>query len=196
MSQNVDTRPTPRVAALSLREALAARWFPLGVAGVALAATAFFLAYLTAWPPHEDETLALFTGRDSLAGTIRHVTRERGGAPLHFLLAWGVAHVGFGLKTLRLVSAALAVLGRRLADERTALLGTALAAGSWLFLFYGTFGRMYSLFLLTSVLAALREVSAPASPSPASKLAKQLVSRSNVVSRSPSSTSVASVAPR
>jgi hypothetical protein len=163
VSQNVDTQPAPRVVALSLREAFAGRWFRLGVAGMALAAAAFFLLHLTAWPPHEDETLALFTGRDSLFGTIRHVTRERGGAPLHFILAWGVAHAGFGLRTLRLVSAALAVasipamavLGRRLADERTALLGTALAAGSWLFLFYGTFGRMYSLFLLTSVLAAL-----------------------------------------
>jgi len=163
VSQNVDSQPTPRFASVSLREEFAGRWFRLGVAGVALAAAAFFLLHLTAWPPHEDETLALFTGRDSLLETIRHVTRERGGAPLHFILAWGVAHSGFGLKTLRLVSAliavasvpAIAVLGRRLADERTALLGTALAAGSWLFLFYGTFGRMYSLFLLTSVLAAL-----------------------------------------
>ena len=163
MSQNVDTQVAPRVAAFSLREEFAGRWFRLGVAGVALAAAVFFLVHLTAWPPHEDETLALFTGRDSLVGTIRQVTRERGGAPLHFLLAWAVAHAGFGLRTLRLVSAALAVasipamavLGRRLANERTALLGTALAAGSWLFLFYGTFGRMYSLFLLTSVLAAL-----------------------------------------
>ena len=163
MTQNVDAQPAPHIPAISLRSAVAGRWFALGVAGIAFAATAFFLAQLTAWPPHEDETLALFTGRDSLLGTIRHVTQERGGAPLHFLLAWGVAHLGFGWRSLRLVSAILAVasipaialLGRRLTNARTALLGTALAAGSWLFLFYGTFGRMYSLFLLTTVLAAL-----------------------------------------
>src|SRR5262249_53324935 len=101
VSQNVETQPAPRISSLSLREALAGRWFRLGIAGMALAAAAFFLAHLTAWPPHEDETLALFTGRNSLLGTIRHVTRDRGGAPLHFILAWGVAHAGFGLKTLR-----------------------------------------------------------------------------------------------
>ncbi len=163
VTQNVDAQPTPRLRALVLRAAVADCWFALAVGGIALAATAFFLARLTAWPPHEDETLALFTARDSLFGTIRHVTRERGGAPLHFLLAWGVAHAGFGWRGLRLISAILAVasipamalLGRRLTDARTALVGTTLAAGSWLFLFYGTFGRMYSLFLLTTVLAAL-----------------------------------------
>ncbi len=159
----VDSQPTPPTAAVSLPAMLVGRWFALGVTAIAIAATAFFLARLTAWPPHEDETLALFTGRSSLIDTIRHVTRERGGAPLHFILAWGVAHAGFGWRGLRLVSAilavasvpAMAILGRRLVNARTALLGTALASGSWLFLFYGTFGRMYSLFLLTSVLAAM-----------------------------------------
>ncbi len=163
MTQNVDAQPAPPLTALSLRATLTGHRFAFGVAGIALGAAAFFLARLTAWPPHEDETLALFTGRGSLIGTIKHVTRERGGAPLHFLLAWGVAHAGFGWRALRFVSAILAVasipamalLGRRLTDARTALLGTTLAAGSWLFLFYGTFGRMYSLFLFTTVLAAL-----------------------------------------
>jgi len=163
VTQHVDAQPLHPTPALSLRAALRPRWFALGVGGLALAAGAFFLARLTAWPPHEDETLALFTARDSFVGTITHVTRVRGGAPLHFVLAWGVAHAGFGLRGLRLVSAVLAVasvpaialLGRRLTDARTAVLGTALAVGSWLFLFYGMFGRMYSLFLLTSVLAAL-----------------------------------------
>ncbi|HZO50466.1 MAG TPA: glycosyltransferase family 39 protein [Gaiellaceae bacterium] len=147
----------------SVRALVAARWFPLGVAAVALAAGAFFLARLTAWPPHEDETLALFVGRDSFPGMLRHVTHERGGAPLHFVLAWGVAHLGLGLAGLRLVSAILAVgslvagalLGARLASPHAALLGTTFAAASWVFLFHGVFGRMYSLFLLTSVLTLL-----------------------------------------
>ena len=118
---------------------------------------------LTAWPPHEDEALALFVGRDSLGGVVHHVTHDRGGAPLHFLIAWAVAHLGFGLGGLRLVSAACAVgsllataaVVARLTDRRTALLATALAAGTWLFLFQGLFGRMYSLFLLTATLSAL-----------------------------------------
>ncbi|MDQ3875283.1 MAG: hypothetical protein M3322_07035, partial [Actinomycetota bacterium] len=68
------------------------RTFALGVAGCAIAVGAFLLVQLTAWPPHEDETLALFVGRESLHGTLETVLGERGGAPLHFLLAWVVAH--------------------------------------------------------------------------------------------------------
>src|SRR4029077_13425722 len=86
-----------------------------------------------------------------------------GGAPLHFLVAWGVVHLGFGLAGLRLVSAACAAatlsapaaLVARLADRRTALIATALGAGCWLFLFQGVFGRMYSLFLFAATLAAV-----------------------------------------
>ena len=114
-----------------------------------------------AWPPHEDETLALFVGRDSLAGVVEHVTRDRGGAPLHFLFAYAVAHLGLGLGSLRLVSAAFAVaslplialLGRRLAGRSAALIATALVAGSWVFLFHGVYARMYSLFLFLSLLS-------------------------------------------
>jgi hypothetical protein len=142
---------------------LSPRFFALGVAAITAASTAFLVHQLMAWPPHEDETLALFVGRDSLAGVVEHVTRERGGAPLHFVLAWVVAHLGFGLGTLRLLSAAfaiaslplVAVLGRRLADRRTALLATALAAASWAFLFHGVYGRMYSLFLFLGLLSYL-----------------------------------------
>ena len=114
-----------------------------------------------AWPPHEDETLALFVGRDSLAGVVEHVTRDRGGAPLHFLFAYAVAHLGLGLGSLRLVSATFAIaslplialLGRRLAGRFAALIATALVAGSWVFLFHGVYARMYSLFLFLSLLA-------------------------------------------
>jgi hypothetical protein len=134
---------------------------PLGVAAVTIAAAAFLLHQLMAWPPHEDETLALFVGRDSLGGVLDQVTTERGGAPLHFLLAWGVAHAGLGLGTLRLLSAAFAVaslplvalLGVRLAGRQAALLAPALAAASWIFLFHGVYGRMYSLFLFLSLLS-------------------------------------------
>jgi len=163
MTESADVTTVPAVAAPALRDSIARHWFGLGLAAVAAGATTFFVLRLSAWPPHEDETLALFVGRDSIGGVIQHVTNERGGAPLHFLVAWSVAHLGLGLGTLRLVSAAFAVgslvatgaLAARLADRRTALLATTLAACTWLFLFQGLFGRMYSLFLFTSTLAAI-----------------------------------------
>ena len=60
----------------------------LGVVGLTAAVGAFVLFRLNAWPPHEDETLALFTGRGSLHELIETVLGQRGGAPLHFVLAW------------------------------------------------------------------------------------------------------------
>ena len=149
-------RPSPHVR-------VAEWWLWLGVGGVTVAAGAFLLHQLMAWPPHEDETLALFVGRDSLPGVVEHVTRDRGGAPLHFLVAWAVAHLGFGLGGLRVTSAVfalaslplVALLGVRLAGRRVALAATVLVAPSWLFLFHGVYGRMYSLFLFCSLLCTL-----------------------------------------
>ena len=166
MTQGIEARTegtATAVAGASARSWLELRWPYLGVAGVVLAATAFLLHQLMAWPPHEDETLALFTGRDSLPGVVEHVTRDRGGAPLHFLLAWAVAHLGFGLGGLRLLSAAFAIgslplvaaLGTRLADARVGFVATVVVAPSWLFLFHGVYGRMYSLFLFLSLACLL-----------------------------------------
>jgi len=139
------------------------RLFWPGIATVVAAAAAFLAHQLLAWPPHEDETLALFIGRDSLPELIEHVTRDRGGAPLHFLVAWSVAHLGFGLGGLRTMSAVFAVgslplvalLGERLFGRVASLAGTSLFAASWLFLFHGIYGRMYSLFLFLSLLSVL-----------------------------------------
>lgn len=119
--------------------------------------------FLLAWPPHEDETLALFVGRSSLGGLVHTVIGERGGAPLHFLFAWVIVHLGGGLTALRAVSLLFAVasvplialLGARLADRAAGVIAAALASGSWVFIFHGVFGRMYSLFLFTSVLSFL-----------------------------------------
>jgi hypothetical protein len=152
-----------RFSVPSSREAVRTHWFALGVFGIALAAGGFLLHQLLAWPPHEDETLALFVGRDSLGGVFHHVTRDRGGAPLHFVLAWGVAHLELGLTGLRVVSAAFAVaslplvalLGRRLDGAAAGLLCTLLVATSWAFLFHGVYGRMYSLVLFLSTLTFL-----------------------------------------
>ncbi len=139
------------------------RRFRVGVAVCAGAVGLFLLLRLTAWPPHEDETLALYVGRGTLDELAQTVLGERGGAPLHFLFAWLVAHLDGGLAELRLVSAMFAVasipltaaLARRLADRRTALVAAAFASASWVLLFHGIYGRMYSLFLATSLLSFL-----------------------------------------
>ena len=150
------------VAAAS-RGTLADRAFAPAVAACTAAVATFLALRLTAWPPHEDETLALFVGRDSLDGMLGTVLNQRGGAPLHFVFAWAVAHTGGGLGALRAVSALfavaslplLAVLCARLAGRGPAIVATILASASWMLLFHGVYGRMYSLFLFTSLLSFL-----------------------------------------
>ena len=150
-------------AAAAPSETFAERAF-VPVVATCTAAVAVFLALrLTAWPPHEDETLALFVGRDSLDGMLGTVLNQRGGAPLHFLFAWAVAHLGGGLEALRAVSAffavtslpLLAVLAARLAGKGPAIVATILGSASWMLLFHGVYGRMYSVFLFTSLLSFL-----------------------------------------
>ena len=134
-----------------------------GSALCAAAVGTLLLTRLRSYPPHEDEVLALFVGRDSLGGVFDTVLTERGGAPLHYLLAWGVVHLGGGLDALRLVSLACAVatiplialLAARLVDVRRALAATVLASASWVFLFHAVFGRMYALFLLAATASFL-----------------------------------------
>ncbi|HWJ44692.1 MAG TPA: glycosyltransferase family 39 protein, partial [Gaiellaceae bacterium] len=155
--ETLEKQPPFRLAAVRV-DALAV------ATGVVTAAVAGVLGwFLNTWPPHEDETLALFVGRGSLADVLHTVIGERGGAPLHFLFAWGVVHLGGGLTALRIVSLVFAVasvpliveLGARLADRATGIVAAVFAAASWVFLFHGVFGRMYSLFLFTSLLSFL-----------------------------------------
>src|SRR2546423_13149746 len=78
--------------------------------GVLTAVVAGVLAWLLElWPPHEDEALALFVGRGSLGDVLHTVIAERGGAPLHFLLAWTVLHLRGGVTALPPLSPAFAV---------------------------------------------------------------------------------------
>ena len=158
---------TKHTTALPLEAAterdLDAHRYALGVGACTLAVAVFVLVQLTAWPPHEDETLALFVGRKDLGDLLSTVLNQRGGAPLHFLLAWIVAHAGGGLVGLRLVSAVFAVasvplvaaIASRLAGRAPGLTAAALASASWMVLFHGVYGRMYSLFLFTSSLSYL-----------------------------------------
>src|SRR5581483_3654161 len=102
-------------------------------------------------------------GRKSISALLDTVLDQRGGAPLHFVLAWIVAHTGGGLVGLRLVSAIFAtatvpvvgLLAARIAGKATALATTVICSASWMLLFHGVYGRMYSLFLFTSSLSFL-----------------------------------------
>ena len=142
--------------------------FWAGTTAVAAALAGVLGWFLRTWPPHEDEALALFVGRGSLGHVLRTIVTERGGAPLHFFFAWLVVHLGGGLTGLRIVSLVFAVasiplialLGARLADRAVGVVAAALASGSWVLFFHGIYGRMYSLFLFTSLLSFLGLLSA------------------------------------
>jgi hypothetical protein len=140
-----------------------AELFWLGTAAVTAGLAGVLGWFLRVWPPHEDEALALFVGRGSLGHVLETVVTQRGGAPLHFVLAWLVVHLGGGLTALRAVSLVFAVasvplialLGARLANRSAGVLAALFASASWVMLFHGIYGRMYSLFLFTSVLSFL-----------------------------------------
>jgi Dolichyl-phosphate-mannose-protein mannosyltransferase len=156
-------RPRPQLASPPRPLDLSPRAYRIGIAVCSAAVAVFVLVQIHAWPPHEDETLALFTGRHSFGDVMGIVLGHRGGAPLHFVLAFLVAHLGGGLTGLRLFSALFAVasvpvmgaLGTRHGGRATGLATAALASASWMLLFHGVYGRMYSLFLFTSALSYL-----------------------------------------
>ena len=137
--------------------------FDLGVGAITAGLAAFLLLRLHALPPHEDETLAFFVSRRPLGEVLETVLGERGGAPLHYLLAHAAGRIDPGLTSLRLISVAFAVasvpvvaaLAARLTDRWTALCATLLTAVSWTMLYHGIYARMYSLFLFTSALSLL-----------------------------------------
>jgi hypothetical protein len=146
----------------------AGRWvfvhaYGLGVGAIAAALAAFLLLQAIHWPPHEDETLVYFVSRQPLSELFSTVFEERGGAPLHFLLAHFVSWAWPSLTGLRLISVAFAVASMpviaalvvRLTDRWTALIATAIAAASWMVVYHGIYARMYSLFLFTSALSFL-----------------------------------------
>src|SRR5213592_1793020 len=167
-SDTLEKEPWLDLAALNMN----AFWAATAVVTAAVAGVLGWL--LRTWPPHEDEALALFVGRGSLGDLLHTVVAERGGAPLHFLLAWIVVHLGGGLTALRIVSLLFAVacvpliaeLGARLADRATGVVAAVFASASWVFLFHGVFGRMYSLFLFTSLLSFLALLVALDDPRP------------------------------
>src|SRR6185312_804814 len=101
------------------------RLFVAGFVACMAAVAVFLLVQLSGWPPHEDETLPLFVGRQPLGGLFDIVLGKRGGAPVDLLVGWVVAHSGGGLESMRFWSELFAVasipgvgaLGNRLAGR-------------------------------------------------------------------------------
>jgi hypothetical protein len=140
------------------------------VAFAPVLALAGLMAFLFArlWPDigakplHEDEAVAGLISARPLGDLLHTVVLDRGGAPLHFLLAHVALAIDTTPESLRWLSLVFALatvplcydLTRRLAGQMAGLTAAALAATSQLLLVYGTFGRMYSLFAFASALAA------------------------------------------
>jgi Dolichyl-phosphate-mannose-protein mannosyltransferase len=124
-------------------------------------------------PWHEDEAVAGLISARPLGEVLHTVLLDRGGAPLHFVLAHVALAVDGSPQTLRWLSLAFALatiplcydLARRLAGQFAGLSAAALVATSQLLTVYGTFARMYSLFACASALALdlfVRAVERPA----------------------------------
>ena len=134
----------------------------VALAGLTALLFARLLPDVTGKPLHEDEAVAGLISARPLGDLLRTVVLDRGGAPLHFLLAHLAFEVDMSPQTLRWLSLVFALatvplcydLARRLAGPLAGLTAAGLAATSQLLLVYGTFGRMYSLFACASALSA------------------------------------------
>jgi hypothetical protein len=97
-----------------------------------------------------------------LGELLETVMADRGGAPLHFVLTHALFRVEASAESLRWLSVACAVaavplcfdLGRRLGGNAAGIVAAAVAASSTALAVYGSFGRMYALFVLVAALAA------------------------------------------
>jgi hypothetical protein len=133
----------------------------LALAGLTTYLLLRLLPDVTGKPLHEDEAVAGLISAQPLADVLQTVVLDRGGAPLHFVLAHVALAFDPSAETLRWVSVVFALatiplcydLARRLAGSFAGLIAATLAATSQLLTVYGTFGRMYSLFAFASVLA-------------------------------------------
>jgi len=111
-------------------------------------------------PIYEDEALAGLVSAHNLTEVLATV-HDRGGAPLHFVLASLALALEPSASALRWLSVVLAVaaiplcydLARRVASPTAGVAAAAVAASSQMLGVYGSFGRMYALLVLVSALA-------------------------------------------
>ena len=125
----------------------------------------FLLVQLSAWPPHEDETLPLFVGRQPIDDLFDIVLGKRGGGPVALPARLDRrAHREAASRPC----ASSPHCSRWRASRRSRYSATGspvaglhspravLAAASWVLLFHGIYARMYSLFLFLSTLVVPR----------------------------------------
>src|SRR5829696_1767892 len=113
-------------------------------------------------PLYEDEAVAGLISMRPLGEVLETVMVDSGGAPLHFVLTHGVFSLDASADALRWLSVVCAVasvplcfdLGRRLGGQGAGLVAAAVAASSTALAVYGSFGRMYALYVLVAALAA------------------------------------------
>jgi hypothetical protein len=111
-------------------------------------------------PLYEDEAIAGLIAMRPLDEVLETVLLDRGGAPLHFVLAHAAFWVDPSADALRWLSVAAALgavplcfdLGRRLGGLGAGVVAAAVAASSTALGIYGSFGRMYALFVFVAAL--------------------------------------------
>jgi len=113
-------------------------------------------------PLYEDEATAGLIAMRPLGEVLDTVVLDRGGAPLHFVLAHAVFWIDASAEALRWLSVACALaavpvcfdLARRLGGGSAGIVSAAIVASSTTLGVYGSFGRMYALYVLVAALAA------------------------------------------
>jgi Dolichyl-phosphate-mannose-protein mannosyltransferase len=137
----------------------------VAAAGATVLAAAFLLYRLlpdvTGKPLYDDEVLAGLTAIHPLNDLLDIVLWDRGGAPLHFLLAHVALALDASPQTLRWLSVVFALatlpvcydLGRRLGGRAAGVTAAVVAGTSSMLAVYGSVGRMYALFAFASAVA-------------------------------------------
>ena len=113
-------------------------------------------------PYYEDEAIAGLIAMRPLDEVLETVLLDRGGAPLHFVLAHGAFWIDPSADALRWLSVLAAVaavplcfdLARRLGGREAGVVAAAVAGSSTALAVYGSFGRMYALFVFAAALFA------------------------------------------
>jgi hypothetical protein len=137
------------------------------VAAASVAAATGFLLYrlapdVTGKALYEDEAITALISMRPLTEVLNTVVLDRGGAPLHFVLAHAVFAADASSSALRWLSVLFALasvplcfdLGRRLGGMGAGVIAAVVAASSTALAVYGSFGRMYALFVFVAALFA------------------------------------------
>jgi hypothetical protein len=127
-------------------------------------------------PLFEDEAIVGQVSVHGAVSVLRTVIWDRGGAPLHFVLAHLVLSVVDSATALRWLSVVAAIatlpvafdLGRRIGGREVGALAAVVCASSGLLSVVGSFGRMYALYALAGALACDLFVRAAQRPTRAS----------------------------